>query len=157
MLPSTIDRARIMRFGYDSQWFGDHVIKQKLSTVANELLRVLEVERAVCADQFIGEANSNVSRLALNAQFCSWLIVLEGWSFSRFGNSNLNILLFMLMFFFGFGIGSDNCFEPQTSKFSDERRPNWNRLPRNPSSRYRQYNVRRIGPCCTRRRADAAS
>ena len=44
MLPHAIPRARIMRFGYDSQWFGEDPIKQRLSTVAEELLSCLREE-----------------------------------------------------------------------------------------------------------------
>lgn len=47
MLPQACPDARIMTFGYESQWFGDGVIKQKLSTVADGLLRALRSDRRV--------------------------------------------------------------------------------------------------------------
>jgi len=47
MLPKAIPRARIMRFGYESQWFGDAAVKQRLPTVANTLLKFLVMERKV--------------------------------------------------------------------------------------------------------------
>ena len=47
MLPQSILKARIMRFGYESCWFGEHAIKQQLSTVAEGLLHALRSERKV--------------------------------------------------------------------------------------------------------------
>ncbi|SRR6266516_3739064 len=47
MLPKAIPTARIMRFGYESRWFGENPIKQRLSTVAESLLRALKSERKV--------------------------------------------------------------------------------------------------------------
>jgi hypothetical protein len=47
MLPEAVPKARIMRFGYDSQWFGENAIKQRLSTVAGGLLGALRAERNV--------------------------------------------------------------------------------------------------------------
>jgi len=47
MLPKAIPKARIMRFGYESQWFGDAAVKQRLPTVANTLLKFLVMERKV--------------------------------------------------------------------------------------------------------------
>ncbi|MCJ1422997.1 hypothetical protein MMC29_000878 [Sticta canariensis] len=38
MLPAAIPSARIMRYGYESQWAGDETIKLKASTVAQRLL-----------------------------------------------------------------------------------------------------------------------
>ena len=48
MLPAVVTRARIMRYGYESQWFGDDAIRQKASTVAQRLLLSLERKRKVC-------------------------------------------------------------------------------------------------------------
>jgi hypothetical protein len=50
MLLEAIPRARILRFGYDSQWFGNSAIKQRLSTVAESLLHALRSERKVEAN-----------------------------------------------------------------------------------------------------------
>jgi hypothetical protein len=47
MLPKAIPKARIMRYGYDSQWFGENAVKQRLATVAKELLFWLEQARRV--------------------------------------------------------------------------------------------------------------
>ncbi|KAL8792427.1 MAG: hypothetical protein Q9195_004960 [Heterodermia aff. obscurata] len=46
MLPRTVTTARIMVFGYESQWFGKGAIKQRLSTVANQLVQALFFLRA---------------------------------------------------------------------------------------------------------------
>ena len=50
MLPDVLPKARILRFGYNSQWFGDSAIKQRLSTVAESLLHALRSERKVEAN-----------------------------------------------------------------------------------------------------------
>jgi len=49
MLPATLEKARIMRFGYLSIWFGKDAIRQSLADVARELLYSLKDERKVCA------------------------------------------------------------------------------------------------------------
>ncbi|THW71051.1 hypothetical protein D6D19_07467, partial [Aureobasidium pullulans] len=45
MLPSVVAHARIMRFGYKSQWFGADAIKQNTSVVAQRLLLSLSRRR----------------------------------------------------------------------------------------------------------------
>ncbi|OCK73868.1 hypothetical protein K432DRAFT_472063, partial [Lepidopterella palustris CBS 459.81] len=48
MLPSTVPNARILRYGYESQWFGDDTVDRvrlKASTIAVQLLLELHVER----------------------------------------------------------------------------------------------------------------
>lgn len=52
MLPQACPDARIMTFGYESQWFGNGAIKQKLSTVADGLLKALRSERRVWITSF---------------------------------------------------------------------------------------------------------
>ena len=47
MLPAVVPDARIMRYGYQSQWFGDEAISQKASTVAQRLLLSLKRTRKV--------------------------------------------------------------------------------------------------------------
>jgi hypothetical protein len=47
MLPKIVPSARIMRYGYESKWFGEGAIKQKASTVAQRLLLALKRERKV--------------------------------------------------------------------------------------------------------------
>ncbi|KAG9228113.1 hypothetical protein BJ875DRAFT_351116, partial [Amylocarpus encephaloides] len=45
MLPSEIPSARIMRFGYMSQWYGDDAIRQRPGTIADQLLWALKRTR----------------------------------------------------------------------------------------------------------------
>lgn len=47
MLPTVAPNARIMRYGYQSQWFGKEVMQQSVSTVAERLLRALKRKRKV--------------------------------------------------------------------------------------------------------------
>lgn len=50
MLPAVAPQARIMRYGYQSQWFGEGAIRQKASTVAQRMLQALKRKRAVRTD-----------------------------------------------------------------------------------------------------------
>lgn len=45
MLPAVAPNARIMRYGYQSQWFGEGAMRQKASTVAQRLLLALRRKR----------------------------------------------------------------------------------------------------------------
>ncbi|KAH8728360.1 hypothetical protein GQ44DRAFT_824189 [Phaeosphaeriaceae sp. PMI808] len=45
MLPAVAPNARIMRYGYQSQWFGKEAMQQSASTVAERLLRALKRKR----------------------------------------------------------------------------------------------------------------
>jgi len=45
MLPSVIPNARILRYGYESGWFGENAINQKTTTVANRFLIALRRAR----------------------------------------------------------------------------------------------------------------
>jgi hypothetical protein len=47
MLPKVVPNARIMRYGYKSQWFGPNAIKQNSSRVAHRLLIALKRARKV--------------------------------------------------------------------------------------------------------------
>lgn len=47
MLPSVVPNARILQYGYESQWFGDNAIRQNASSVADRLLRSLKRDRKV--------------------------------------------------------------------------------------------------------------
>ena len=47
MLPTVVPQTRIMRYGYQSQWFGEESICLKASTVALRLLRRLNRARKV--------------------------------------------------------------------------------------------------------------
>jgi hypothetical protein len=49
MLPAVAPNARIMRYGYQSQWFGKEMVQQSVSTVAERLLRALKRTRKVHA------------------------------------------------------------------------------------------------------------
>jgi len=47
MLPAVAPNLRIMRYGYQSQWFGKEAIRQNTSTVAQRLLLALRRDRKV--------------------------------------------------------------------------------------------------------------
>jgi hypothetical protein len=50
MLPAVAPEARIMRYGYQSQWFGEGAMRQNSSTVAQRLLLALRRGRKVGGD-----------------------------------------------------------------------------------------------------------
>jgi hypothetical protein len=47
MLPAKVPNARILRFGYKSNWFGPDSIKQSVRSAAQRLLTSLKQERKV--------------------------------------------------------------------------------------------------------------
>jgi len=47
MLPRVVPQTRIMRYGYESRWFGEDTISLKASTVAQRLLQGLKRARKV--------------------------------------------------------------------------------------------------------------
>jgi hypothetical protein len=50
MLPEAVPNARIMRYGYESRWFGDDTVdtvRLKASSIAPQLLQELDIEREV--------------------------------------------------------------------------------------------------------------
>lgn len=47
MLPAVVSNARIMRYGYGSQWFGEDTVRTKASTISQRLLLALRRERKV--------------------------------------------------------------------------------------------------------------
>jgi len=56
MLPAAVPNARIMRYGYESRWFGDDTqdtVRLKASTIAQQLLLQLNIEREVTSKGFI--------------------------------------------------------------------------------------------------------
>ncbi|EWC44427.1 hypothetical protein DRE_06795 [Drechslerella stenobrocha 248] len=57
MLRVSVPKARIMRYGYDSVWYGAGAVKQRLASIANQLLRDLVYTREGCEERpiiFVG-------------------------------------------------------------------------------------------------------
>ena len=53
MLPSIMEDARIMRYGYESQWFDRDALRTNASTVAPGLLDALQRKRRVFESSFV--------------------------------------------------------------------------------------------------------
>ncbi|KAL1962274.1 hypothetical protein VTN77DRAFT_9864 [Rasamsonia byssochlamydoides] len=73
MLPQRFPDARIMSFGYESQWFGAHAVKISLLSVAEDLLQDLDEARKHCATRpmiFIGHCFGGlvIQQALLNAR-----------------------------------------------------------------------------------------
>jgi hypothetical protein len=55
MLPQAAPNTRILRYGYESEWFGDNAIHQKTTTVATRFLVALKRKRKVGEQLSLGE------------------------------------------------------------------------------------------------------
>ncbi|KAI9856990.1 MAG: hypothetical protein M1824_005022 [Vezdaea acicularis] len=51
MLPAAVSNTRILRYGYESQWFGDNAISTKVPIIAKRLLEQLKLLRVNCPDR----------------------------------------------------------------------------------------------------------
>lgn len=71
MLPSIAPQARIMRYGYESQWFGDNkssTVRLRASTIADQLLHELNFERE--ASSAPPSAKYVCRSMCVNKAFC---------------------------------------------------------------------------------------
>jgi hypothetical protein len=72
MLPSIAPQARIMRYGYESQWFGDSsssTVRLRASTIADQLLHELNFERE--ASSVLASAKCVCKYMGANRVFCT--------------------------------------------------------------------------------------
>lgn len=63
MLPAVATNARIMRYGYQSGWFGKETIQQNVATVADRLLIALKRKRKVPTLLYTHGAIANLGRM----------------------------------------------------------------------------------------------
>ena len=71
MLPAVAPNARIMRYGYESQWFGQEAMQQSASTVAERLLRALKRARKVPTVLGRHSASADCVRMFRSVRCCS--------------------------------------------------------------------------------------
>ena len=71
MLPTVAPNARIMRYGYQSQWFGKEAMQQSASTVAERLLRALKRRREVKTGFGKRNMSAKLIRTLHSARCCS--------------------------------------------------------------------------------------
>jgi len=83
MLPAVAPNARIMRYGYQSQWFGKEAMQQSASTVAERLLRALKRKRKVPTVPDWRGVPADCVRINCFVHCYLWRTVLAGWSCSR--------------------------------------------------------------------------
>lgn len=74
MLPAVAPQARIMRYGYQSQWFGEGAMRQTVSTVAQRLLLALRRKRTVKIIHFKNALVVDLVRHILSVKLSSWHI-----------------------------------------------------------------------------------
>lgn len=84
MLPAQIPTARIMSFGYESQWYGDNAIKVDLQSVANDLLEDLHDARKVRWQGGPIYSRLTIYRAVQVAESCLLGIASAVWSFNRY-------------------------------------------------------------------------
>jgi len=82
MLPAVAPNARIMRYGYQSQWFGKEVMQQSASTVAERLLRALKRKRKVPTVFERRSVSADCVRIR-SVRYCLWRTASAVWSCSR--------------------------------------------------------------------------
>jgi hypothetical protein len=70
MLPAVAPNARIMRYGYQSQWFGKEAMQQSASTVAERLLRALKRKRKVLTVSNRRGMPANYTRIYRSVHCC---------------------------------------------------------------------------------------
>ena len=83
MLPAVAPNARVMRYGYQSQWFGKEAMQQSALTVAERLLRALKRKRKVPTAFDRRWMSADLIRTFRFARCCSWRTASVGWSCSR--------------------------------------------------------------------------
>jgi hypothetical protein len=80
MLPAIAPHARIMRYGYDSQWFGKEAVQLKVPAVAARLLRALQRKRTVQTLCVRNAIIADLRRIIHSGHSSSYHIALGGWS-----------------------------------------------------------------------------
>jgi hypothetical protein len=88
MLPSVVPKCRIMRYGYESEWFGANSIAVRMDTIANRLLDSLSLIRQVsciCLAFIISISEAVVQHcsqrpLIFIAHCFGGLVVMKVWS-----------------------------------------------------------------------------
>jgi hypothetical protein len=78
MLPAVVPNARIMRYGYQSQWFGKEAMQQSASTVAERLLRALKRKRKVPTMSKRPSESADCVRIFRPVRCCLWRTALAG-------------------------------------------------------------------------------
>jgi hypothetical protein len=83
MLPVVAPNARIMRYGYQSQWFGKEAMQQSAFTVAERLLRALKRKRKVPTVSDKRAMPADYARIHRSVRCYLWRTALAGWSCLR--------------------------------------------------------------------------
>ena len=80
MLPAVAPHARILRYGYQSGWFGKEAMQQNASIVADRLLRALRRKREVPAYFNSHSQLADVVRMFRSVRCSLWRTASAGWS-----------------------------------------------------------------------------
>lgn len=78
MLPSIVPTARIMRYGYESRWYGDNPIQQSVESVSSSLLQDLRNERTVSHAQITSSEHvdcANPSAYQSKTSYTHWTLL----------------------------------------------------------------------------------
>jgi hypothetical protein len=81
MLPTYTPEARILRYGYESNWFGQEAMRTSVSVVADRLLLALRRMRKVPKSQIMRRIKNNQFRGMSHVHCFSYVIALADlWS-----------------------------------------------------------------------------
>jgi predicted alpha/beta hydrolase family esterase len=85
MLPAEFPAARIFRYGYPSDWFGEYAIKTRAATIAEGLLDELNDIRGAHTDRpliFIAHSFGGLVLIKVNLSVTIYLLRLQGSDFA---------------------------------------------------------------------------
>jgi predicted alpha/beta hydrolase family esterase len=85
MLPAEFPAARIFRYGYPSDWFGEFAVKTRAATIAEGLLDELNDIRGAHTDRpliFIAHSFGGLVLIKVNLSVTIYLLRLQGSDFA---------------------------------------------------------------------------
>lgn len=79
MLPNKLPKSRILRYGYESKWFGQDAVKTRLQNIAELLLHFLKSDddrQVLNSSSYLVHCNINLTSLAKSDPACCFRLSL---------------------------------------------------------------------------------